>query len=954
MEAHYDHRRVESEARAKWDALKLYETDLSNTEKEPYYLLVEFPYPSGDLHIGHWYAFAVTDIYARLLRAQGKNVLFPIGFDAFGLPAENAAIKNKLDPREWTMKNIERMRTQLATMGPSFDWSKEVITCDPSYYHWTQWLFAKLFENGLAERREAPVKWCPKDQTVLANEQVVDGCCERCGTPVEEKRLTQWFFKITQYAERLLADLDPLPWREEIKDAQRAWIGKSEGAEIPFELSYTRQPSGALPSSLAIFTTRPGTLFGATFVVVAPEHPWLTDALYDEILENKKEVEEYVLAASRKTERERSENLKKTGVELVGVKATNPATKELLPVYVADYVLGSYGTGAVMGVPAHDERDFAFAQTKNLPLRQVIAPRRVDERNPHQEGKTVVERDQTISVIRNSRTGDYLCLKWKHEPWTTFVTGGIEAGEDPLQSALREVEKETGLTKLTLVAALGQSQSEFYASHKGVNRIARNHVFLFECDDTEAVRVPNDEALKHEAVWLSRKEIEQAGMQHAEFDFIWPRVLAASALPFLSEGILIDSGSFSGRMSGDAAFDIVTAVKGSKKTLYRLRDWLISRQRYWGCPIPIVYDPEGKAHAIPAEHLPWLLPTDVDFTPTGKAPLASSRELAQRVTDLFGEGWTPEFDTLDTFVDSSWYFARYLDATNEQNFSDMQRMQRWLPVNRYSGGAEHTTMHLLYSRFFIKALHDLALVPVDEPYHERFNRGLILGPDGQKMSKSKGNVVNPDEFVQKYGADAVRVYLAFIGPYSEPGNYPWTLEGVASMRKFLDRVARLSTKVTGSGASETHTRLMARVVQKVRDDGDRFKFNTAVATLMAALNELEKGQNLSRVTYRDYLIALAPFAPHLTEHIWDTLGEEGSVHEALWPVYDPALLAEEHVEIVVQVSGKRRGSLMVAPDAEESVVLKEARALPAVVAALAGKEPVRTVYVPRKVLNLVV
>jgi leucyl-tRNA synthetase len=766
----YDHREIERKAQEKWKELGLYQTDLTDESKRPYFLLVEFPYPSGDLHIGHWYAFAVTDIYARLLRLRGENVLFPIGFDAFGLPAENAAIKNGVDPKEWTYKNIERMRNQLRSMGPSFDWSKEILTCEPSYYQWTQWLFVKLFEHNLAEHREASVKWCPKDQTVLANEQVQDGCCERCGTQVVEKRLTQWFLKITNYAERLLAGLDHLPWREEIKEAQRAWIGKSEGAYLEFQIAGREE-------KIKVFTTRPDTIFGATYVVLAPEH-FLVATFLGNVL-NREVVERYIAGTASKTERERSENKEKTGVQLEGISAINPATKEEIPIYIADYALASYGTGAVMAVPAHDDRDNEFAQKFSLPVRE-----------------------------------------------TKF-----------------------------------------------------------------------------------------------------------------------------------AEWDEIAAMGGKKTTQYRIRDWLVSRQRYWGCPIPVVYDPEGKPHTVPSEHLPWLLPTDVDFTPTGEAPLASSRELKERVTRIFGEGWTPEYDTLDTFVDSSWYFLRYLDPKDAHDFSDATLMKKWLPTNRYSGGSEHTTMHLLYARFFMKALYDLALVPVDEPFTERFNRGLIMGPDGQKMSKSKGNVINPDEFVQKYGADAVRLYLAFIGPYNEPGNYPWNLDGVASMRKFLERIARLVDRSNlavepSSEMTRTIEQALARASRKIAEDGDRFKFNTGVAALMVLVNEYEAALSVPKETLSALVIMLAPFAPHLAEHLWEKLGGEGSVHEQSLPTYVLATSTER--EVVVQVNGKRRGSIRLASDALEREALTVAKGILAVSVALGGNEPRRIIYIPGKILNLVV
>ncbi|MHB8660619.1 MAG: class I tRNA ligase family protein [Minisyncoccota bacterium] len=943
--ATYDHKEIEKKAQEKWASLDLYHTDLSDESREPYYLLVEFPYPSGDLHIGHWYAFAVTDIYARMLRMRGKNVLFPIGFDAFGLPAENAAIKHGLDPKEWTYKNIERMRAQLATMGASFDWSKEIVACEPSYYQWTQWLFTKLFEQGLAEHREASVKWCPKDQTVLANEQVIDGHCERCGTAVEEKRLTQWFLKITAYAERLLTSLDTLPWREEIKEAQRAWIGKSEGAYLEFPITGHEE-------KIKVFTTRPDTIFGATYVVLAPEHP-LVSSLTSAV-SNKKQVTKYVKVTTQKTERERSENKQKTGVKLEGVVSINPATKEEIPIYIADYVLASYGTGAVMAVPAHDERDYEFAQKISLPIKQVVVPCADDEGNPPQEGFEEVRRDTVIVHLRDISTGKFALLKWHGtlEGITTAIMGGVESGQTPEQAALAEIREEASLEKVRIVQKLRWiTAARYCASHKKENRCAHSYAFMAEVDSlADQGKIHPDEQAKHTLIWVDESEV-LSDLVPAHQKQIWQLLHAEKALT--GDGYLINSGEFDGRSNEEAKWDIVAAVGGEKATQYRLRDWLVSRQRYWGCPIPIVYDPEGKPHVIPADHLPWLLPTDVDFTPTGKAPLASSQELKERVTRIFGEGWTPEYDTLDTFVDSSWYFLRYLDSKDAQKFSDVSLMKRWLPVNRYSGGSEHTTMHLLYARFFMKALYDLALVPVDEPFTERFNRGLIMGPDGQKMSKSKGNVLNPDEFVQKYGADAVRIYLAFIGPYNEPGSYPWNLEGVASMRKFLERIARLVERANDdTEVSVALQQAIARTTVKVAEDGDRFKFNTAVAALMILTNELEAVSSIPNVILGQMLIILAPFAPHLVEHLWEKLGKEGSVHQQSWPVI--ALAAATKQEVVVQVNGKRRASLSLTMNIPEAEVLAAARALPSISNALSGKEPKRVIYVPGKIINLVV
>ncbi|HEX5774610.1 MAG TPA: class I tRNA ligase family protein [Candidatus Paceibacterota bacterium] len=951
----YDHKAIEESAQAKWKTLDLYATDLTDAEREKYYLLFEFPYPSGDLHIGHWYAFALTDIYARYLRMRGKNVLFPIGFDAFGLPAENAAIKHGVDAKDWTYSNMEEMRAQIRSMGTSVDWSKEVVTCDPSYYKWTQWLFAKLFEQGLAERRNAAVKWCPQDQTVLANEQVMDGRCDRCGSEVEEKNLTQWFLKITNYADRLLRDLEPLSWREDIKEAQRAWIGESEGAKLSFALHSYRTENAVdgedMNMAVEVFTTRPDTLFGATYLVLAPEHPLVETLLASSL--NPEELRAYREATSRKTERERSENREKTGVLVGGVMAINPANKEPIPVYIADYVLASYGTGAVMAVPAHDERDFEFATKHALPIKYVVIPEMIDEGNPPVAGKEEVARTLVLAIVRDPKTGKYLALKWKKEGWTTFITGGAEEGEDLVEAAKREVAEETGYTDLSLVRVLdGPIQSRFFASHKDVNRVAVTTSILFELKSDARDEVAEEERAQHEAVWLDLDEITAEKMRHAEIAVITGR-MARNPAPYLGDGILIHSGEFRGRANREAMWDIAVAAGGERMTNYRLRDWLVSRQRYWGCPIPVVYDPEGVPHLVPQEHLPWLLPEDVNFAPTGESPLASSKELKDRVTRIFGEGWTPEYDTLDTFVDSSWYYLRYLDPNDDHDFTDQAMLKKWLPVDRYSGGSEHTTMHLLYSRFFHKALYDMALVPTPEPFRERYNRGLILGPDGQKMSKSKGNVVNPDEFVGKYGSDAVRIYLAFIGPYNEPGTYPWNLDGVVAMRRFLERVYALRERVLDEGAGTVSATTVGIAAGKVGSDIERFKFNTAISTLMIALRELEQQESIARSAYLDFLHLLSPFAPHLTEHLHEAVsGEEGSIHGSPWP--EATAVEENEATIIVQVNGKKRGEMMLAKDAGEDEALARAKDVPTIAAHLEGKEVKKIVYVAGRVLNLVV
>ncbi len=951
----FDHAKIEKAAQGKWEEMRLHEVDLADDAKEPYYLLFEFPYPSGDLHIGHWYAFALTDIFARFKRMQGANVLFPMGFDSFGLPAENAAMKYGKDPAEWTKQNMDTMRAQVRSMGTSVDWSKEVVTSDPSYYHWTQWLFSKLFEHGLAYRKEAPVKWCPKDQTVLANEQVNDGKCERCGSEVEERNLTQWFMGITKYADRLLADLEPLPWREEIKEAQRAWIGKSEGAKLSFQLRFMKDESlndwrdqDGNAAQISVFTTRPDTLYGATYIVLAPEHPWVRaiwDTEHDDTVFNKAEMAAYVEATRKKTERERQENKDKTGVRIDGIMAVNPANGEEIPVFVADYVLATYGTGAVMAVPAHDERDYAFAKKFGLPIRYVIDPiTGSPQENP-------IDKEKIVAIVEHE--GKVLTINWKPELGGRLTVGGTaEEGEDAAETAMREIAEETGYTDLELVERADEKvHHEYFAHSKGQAFIAHTTLLHFRLasDTCQEPALEENEKGKFEVEWLpiadAMREVKDPLHSYALARFLMPGA-------YTGDGLLRNSGEFDGMGNREALWDVVAKAGGERVTNFRIRDWLVSRQRYWGCPIPVVYDPEGAPHLVPAEHLPWLLPTDVDFSPTGVSPLATSTELKERVTRLFGEGWTPEYDTLDTFVDSSWYFLRYLDPKNADDFTNQALLKKWLPVDRYSGGSEHTTMHLLYARFFHKALFDLALVPTPEPFHERFNRGLILGPDGAKMSKSKGNVINPDAVVGEHGADAVRLYLAFIGPYNEPGSYPWSLEGASSMRRFLDRVHALKERLEEADIDDALARAIARATQKASEDTERFKFNTAISALMVLVREFEERERIPKAAYRTLLTLLAPYAPHLAEHLWEAIGEEGSVHQAAWP--EVAELPEEAITMAVQVNGKRKGEVSLAPDASEEDAKAAALAIPAVGDAVRAGTLAKVVYVPRRILNLVV
>lgn len=810
MHKKYDNKEIERKWQEKWNKSGIYTVGERDTSKEKEYVLVEWPYPSGNLHIGHWYAFGIPDIYVRFKRMSGIQALYPMGFDAFGLPAENAAIKRNLDPKEWTYANMEYMRSQLDQMGNAFSWDKTTSSTDEDYYFWTQWMFTEFFKKDIAYRGKGIVNWCPSCNTVLANEQVQsDDTCERCGTHVEKKEMDEWKLRITQYADRLIDDLDVLDWPEHIKDAQRKWIGRSKGAEIDFLLNFKKHPTDndnrgphGERAALKVFTTRPDTLFGATYVVLAPEHPWVTLALdtSHDVLNNKEEVATYVRAAKQKDERDRLDATKeKTGVCLEGVVAINPATNEELPIFVADYVLGGYGTGAIMAVPAHDDRDFAFAEKFGLSIKKVI-------------------------------------------------------------------------------------------------------------------------------------------------DLDIP-------LPFTQTGKLCQSKEFDGLTTEEAKQQIVKKVGGKMTSTYRLRDWSIGRQRYWGVPIPIVYDPEGNAHPIAKEHLPWRLPQDVDFKPTGEPPLAKSVELKERTERIFGAGWTPEVETMDTFVDSSWYFLRYIDNDNRESFSSLEKQKQWMPIDIYFGGAEHTTMHLLYSRFWQKALFDLGYVTETEPYKKRINRSLVLGPDGNKMSKSKGNVIDPDDHVKTVGADAVKMYLAFMGPYGEVSNYPWDMGGIAGIRRFLERVYGLHEHIV-TNESITALKQLHKTIQKVSSDIPLYKFNTAISAFMVYINLVEK-EGLSRDSYKLFLRLLAPFAPHLTEELWEAQGEQTSIHTQPFPVADATLTVDEEVTIAVQINGKMRGSLIVGAQAQEAEVLTAVKNTEVFSKYLSG-ELIRVIYIPGKIINVIV
>ena len=800
----YNFKEVEKKWQEKWYKEGTFNADSSFTNPKKWYGLIEFPYPSGQgLHVGHPRSYTALDIIARKRRMQGYNVLFPIGFDAFGLPAENFAIKNHVHPKITTEKNIAHFKEQLKSIGFSFDWSREINTTDPNYYKWTQWIFIQLFKKGLAYKTTMPINFCTGCKVGLANEEVVNGVCERCGSPVVQKEKSEWMLKITEYAQRLIDNLDDLDFLDKIKTQQKNWIGRSEGAEVKFKISGTED-------ELTVYTTRPDTLFGATYMVIAPEHKLIEK--YSSKITNMDEIEAYKKQASLKSDFERAEiNKDKTGVEIKGIKAINPLTGTEIPVWISDYVLSTYGTGAIMAVPAHDTRDYEFATKFNLPIIQVVDGDNVD--------------------------------------------------------------------------------------------------------------------------------------------------LSKEAFTDVSTGKLINSGFLNGLEVKDAKKKVIEYLEehniGAKKVNYKLRDWVFSRQRYWGEPIPMVHCEKCGWVPIPEEELPLQLPEVEDFEPgeNGESPLAKMTDWINTTCPHCGAPAKRETDTMPQWAGSSWYFLRYMDPHNDKALASKEALEYWSPVDWYNGGMEHTTLHLLYSRFWHKFLYDIGVVPTKEPYQKRTSHGMILGDNGEKMSKSKGNVINPDDIVDEFGADTFRVYEMFMGPFDQSA--AWSMDSIRGCSKFLDRVWNLQTiLVDGDAYSSEMEKIMHKSIKKVTNDIEEMKFNTCVSTFMTMVNEFYKLKRINKAELKTFITLLNPFAPHITEELNKIAGFTEDISTYEWPSFDESKTIDDTVTIAIQFNGKLKGTVDVKKDSDESVVKEKVHK--EIDSKLDGKQVVKEIYVKNKIYNIVV
>jgi len=1070
---------IEQKWQQTWEDNQTYKVDFADHIKPKYYAMSMLPGITGaGIHIGHGRTFQFSDIKVRAKRQQGYNAYHPIGWDSFGLPVENYAIKVGKTPRVAHDEALVHFKQQLKRLGYSYDWSREISTADSSYYKWTQWIFNKLFEHGLAYQKQSPQWWCETDQTVLANEQVEGGKCWRCGNQVSKKNLKQWFFKITEYADEILDATDALDWTEMVKTMQKNWIGKSQGAEVEFKIDYggyfsyvmgvneedvvgnndikvlgksssgnfkvfisadkiqeyekwitnilepgfwneyigvetvfifkstvgdierlvfndannekilklcneyAKQRFGSVESMLlgnsfyaeklkniTVFTTRPDTLFGATFVVLAPEHELAKGLATDG---TRAEVDGYIALSAQKSEIERmNENREKTGV-FSGSHAINPVNGNKVPIWIADYVLAGYGTGAIMAVPAHDERDNEFAKKFGIPITQVIMPEMFDQNNPPRPNAEDTDRNIVMCLIKHPTDDTYVTLRWNKFDWHNFVMGGIEDSEDVESAGRREIMEETGYDDLVFVNRMPLViNSKFYAKHKSVNRNINTTVLLFQLNSLSQVPTNRESHEDFESTWTKYSDLSLL-QPVSELSFILDWLDNDNTL-YSGEGILMNSGVFDGMSTSEAREQIVAWLENEKtgrtKTTYKMRDWLISRQRYWGAPIPIIHCPEHGAVAVPDDQLPVILPDIDDFKPRGGATsaLASVTDWVNTTCPKCGGPAMRETDTMDGYACSSWYFLRYMDTDNDKMPWDPEIEKHWGPVDFYNG-ADHAVAHLLYARFWTRFFHKIGLVSNPEPFKRMMYNAYIMAPDGAKMSKSKGNTIDPLEIMNSgYGADSLRLYEMFIAPYDLEA--PWDTRGVPGTYRFLNRVWTLAQEYIESSESTVDDKISAeilaiahRTTKKVTSDIQDDKFNTAVSAMMEAVNGYYKIKATNAVSKSDawkfaiesLLQILSPFAPHITEELWQQIGHNDTIHVDHWPIWDDAFMQTDTITIIVQVNGKLRAKLDVAKDISEGEVKQLALNQENVIKFIENKQPTKIIYVPGRLVSIVV
>lgn len=929
---------IEKKWQQKWEDEKIYKFD-KDSKKEKLYCLEMFSYPSGaNLHMGHWWNYAVTDSWSRIKRMQGYNVFHPMGFDAFGLPAENYAIKTGIHPSVSTKQNIETMEKQIKGIGATYDWDYELDTSSPEYYKWTQWLFLEFYKHGLAYKKEAPVNWCTSCNTVLANEQVVNGECERCSSVIIRKKMSQWFFKITDYADELLNDLDKIDWPEATKNLQRNWIGKSSGAYVTFKIDN-------LDEEFKVFTTRADTLYGATYCVLAPEHD-LVDIITTE--DQKEEIEKYKINASIQSEIDRTNTTKeKTGV-FTGTYAINPINNKKIPIYIADYVLATYGTGAIMAVPAHDQRDFEFAKKFNLEIIPVV------QKVTGEKQKDSEKKESVIAVVYNPKTDKYLTINWTNLGGRLFVSQTLK-NKDIIKEAQEAILNKTGYNDLTYIYTSFPVNHHYYSLSKNKAYNINSNIVYFNLNTESKEEVSNND---FKVEWVDEATIlnEITDQLHLyAFDNIVEKA-------YVGDGIHINSELVNGLNEEDAINKITTYLEenktGEKTTNYKLRDWLVSRQRYWGSPIPIIYCDDCGIVPVPEKDLPVLLPENAEFTPDGDSPLKKSKEFMNVECPKCKKPATRECDTLDTFVCSSWYFLRYPDAKNNKEAFNKETVNKLLPVDKYVGGIEHAVMHLLYARFFTKALRDMGYLSFDEPFKSLVHQGIILGSDGEKMSKSRGNTVAPDPIVEKYGSDILRNYLMFGFNYIDGG--PWTDDGIIAMNRFYNKIERLIksyNKETKHKEIEDLDKILNYTIKSVTEDALNFQFNTSIARIMEYSNMLVKYEHdgIPKYYLEQLLLLLAPFAPHITEELWcNTLNNKFSIHNETYPKYDETKLKSSTLDIGIQVNGKLRGTITINETDTDEIIKEKATKEENVSKHIHNKEIIKIIIVPKKIVSIVI